>query len=408
MEMRLRVLDFGTDKYGLNAYIYDCTNDSTTNYDRVLFSPHQGRRRRRSATSRKGEWADVKVRIAGGALDGKTAGHARPGRGADRRPSQVRLFHTSVCARHRDLADVARRAGFTGDFEEYLAQTFPTSTAADFAILEAGIVSEETYVEQGLYWATGHLPMLRTSPRRTSRTCCWPACRRPTSSSTSSSARHADAAQRPAQPGLRRRRPRRRQGRPRRRARGLHPRGLRGGRRDPDARPRARSAGNPTTFVASDHGFAPQFLAIDASKALVDLGLLSTPQTSNCRPATGETIGKAKACWAGGALQIYLNLAGRDPGSPAAFKQIARPTSTPRSTAIKDGVRGLTDPNDWTHDGQPEGWKVIDRIVHEGRGAVHPERPGQRPPTWPIRRGPATSSSSPTRRTSSMPRRRAR
>ncbi len=32
---------------------------------------------------------------------------------------------------------------------------------------------------------------------------------------------------------------------------------------------------NPTTFVASDHGFAPQFLAIDASKVLVDLGLLS-------------------------------------------------------------------------------------------------------------------------------------
>ena len=31
---------------------------------------------------------------------------------------------------------------------------------------------------------------------------------------------------------------------------------------------------DPTTFVASDHGFAPQFLAIDASKPLVDMGLL--------------------------------------------------------------------------------------------------------------------------------------
>ena len=38
-----------------------------------------------------------------------------------------------------------------------------------------------------------------------------------------------------------------------------------------------------TTFVGSDHGFAPQFLAIDASKVLVDLGLLSHPQISNCR-----------------------------------------------------------------------------------------------------------------------------
>ena len=78
-----------------------------------------------------------------------------------------------------------------------------------------------------------------------------------------------------------------------------------------------------TTFVASDHGFAPQFAAIDASKVLVDLGLLSKPQTSNCRPATGETIGKAKACWAGGAVQIYLNLAGRDPVNAALPQQVA-------------------------------------------------------------------------------------
>ena len=77
-----------------------------------------------------------------------------------------------------------------------------------------------------------------------------------------------------------------------------------------------------TTFVSSDHGFAPQFAAIDASKVLVDLGLLSRPQTSNCRPATGETIGKAKACWAGGAVQIYLNLAGRDPAG-GGLQQVA-------------------------------------------------------------------------------------
>jgi hypothetical protein len=41
-----------------------------------------------------------------------------------------------------------------------VAQKFPTSTAADYAILEAGIVSEETYVEQGLYWETGHHPLI--------------------------------------------------------------------------------------------------------------------------------------------------------------------------------------------------------------------------------------------------------
>jgi hypothetical protein len=33
MEMRLRVLDFGVDKYGLNAYLFDGTKDGATNYD---------------------------------------------------------------------------------------------------------------------------------------------------------------------------------------------------------------------------------------------------------------------------------------------------------------------------------------------------------------------------------------
>ena len=83
---------------------------------------------------------------------------------------------------------------------------------------------------------------------------------------------------------------------------------------------------NPTTFVSSDHGFAPQFLAIDASKPLVDLGLqLGLPQVSNCRvvlpnplPAgmdarTTANFAKAKACWAGATLQVYLNINGRDP-----------------------------------------------------------------------------------------------
>ena len=38
-EMRLRVLDAGVDKYGLNAYMFDSTNDGQVKYDRVLFSP---------------------------------------------------------------------------------------------------------------------------------------------------------------------------------------------------------------------------------------------------------------------------------------------------------------------------------------------------------------------------------
>ena len=42
-----------------------------------------------------------------------------------------------------------------------MAQEFPVSTAADYAVLESGIVSEETYVEQGLYWETGYHPLIK-------------------------------------------------------------------------------------------------------------------------------------------------------------------------------------------------------------------------------------------------------
>jgi 2',3'-cyclic-nucleotide 2'-phosphodiesterase (5'-nucleotidase family) len=132
---------------------------------------------------------------------------------------------------------------------------------------------------------------------------------------------------------------------------------------------------DPTTFVGSDHGFAAQFLAIDASKVLVDLGLLSRPQTSNCRPATGETIGKAKACWAGGTVQIYLNLAGRDPAG-GGFQQVAAADEKATVDAIKAAFLAVSDPNDWTHDGKPEGWKVIDRVYSKAEARYIPNGPG--------------------------------
>jgi hypothetical protein len=130
-------------------------------------------------------------------------------------------------------------------------------------------------------------------------------------------------------------------------------------------------AGQTTTFVSSDHGFAPQFLAIDASQVLVNLGLLSRPQTSNCRPATGETIGKAKACWAGGTVQIYLNLAGRDPAG-GGFTQVAAGDEAATVAMIKAAFQGLSDPNDWTGDGQPEGWKMIDRVYTKAEARYIP------------------------------------
>jgi 2',3'-cyclic-nucleotide 2'-phosphodiesterase (5'-nucleotidase family) len=372
-EMRLRVLDFGVDKYGLNAYIFDSTNDQTTNYDSVLFSPTKDGANS-VATLGRGQWADVKVTIVGGSSAGLTAGFLVKVEELTGDLSQVRLYHTSVSRANATWPTWPGEQGFAGDFAEFVAQKFPTSMSADFAVLEAGIVSEETYVEQGLYWETGYHPIIQyvmTTYQPDLAMIGYP---------TTDEFQHQflglisptlpNGAPNPAYDDVQ----------------------VNG---TPDGRVAERTAfiqrayqgadatlglvqslmpANITTFVSSDHGFAPQFLAIDASKVLVDLGLLSIPQTSNCLPATGETIGKAKACWAGGTVQIYLNLAGRDPVG-GGFQQVAAADEAATVQMIKAAFLALSDPNDWTGDGQPEGWMMIDRAFTKAEARYIPNGP---------------------------------
>ncbi|HEY1118577.1 MAG TPA: 5'-nucleotidase C-terminal domain-containing protein [Acidimicrobiales bacterium] len=371
-EMRLRVLDGGVDKYGLNAYLYDSTDNGQVDYDRVLLSRTKDGDDAVGDLA-EGEWADVKVTVSGGALAGKTAGMLVKVETLSPDLSRVRLFHTSVTRAIATWPTWPGEPGYT-EFDEFLAAEFPTSTAADFAILEAGVTSEETYVEQGLYWSTGHWPMLEYVAETYDPDLLM------VGMPTTDEFQHQFL--------------------------GLVTRRLPGGDPNPayddtnldgvrDGRVAERSAfiraayhesdrtlalarslvgKDPTTFVGSDHGFAPQFLAIDASRPLVDLGLLSTPQTSNCRPAATETIGKAKACWAGGALQIYLNLAGRDPAS-ATLQQVPAADEAATVAMIREAYEGLADPNDWTHDGQPEGWTMIDRTFTKAEARYVPNSP---------------------------------
>ena len=128
-EMRLRVLDFGTDKYGLNAYIFDSTNDGERQLrPRAVLADEERRGQRRDPA--QGQWADVKVADRRRRARREDRRAARQGREADRGTSRkVRLFHTSVSRANATLAGLARESGFTGDFEEYVAQKFPTSPA---------------------------------------------------------------------------------------------------------------------------------------------------------------------------------------------------------------------------------------------------------------------------------------
>jgi 2',3'-cyclic-nucleotide 2'-phosphodiesterase (5'-nucleotidase family) len=373
-EMRLRVLDFGTDKYGLNAYLFDSTNNGRIDYDRVLFAPGKDGAAAVGSLA-KGQWADVKVTIRGGALDGLTGGMLVKIEELTPDLSKVRLFHTSVTRANAMWPGWPGEPGFSGDFAEYVAREFATSTAADYAILEAGIVSEETYVEQGLYWEQAHQPLLRyilSTYKPDLALVGYPVTDEfqhqflglvtPTLPGGAPNPAYDDVQSNGTPDG----RVVAREGFLRRAYQGA------------DATltlARSLMGRDPATFVSSDHGFAPQFLAIDASKVLVDLGLLSKPQTSNCRPATGETIGKAKACWAGGTVQVYLNLAGRDPAG-GGLQQVAANAEASTVAQIKAAFLALSDPNDWTGDGQPEAWKVIDRAYTKGEARYIPNGAG--------------------------------
>ena len=159
-------IDGGVDKYGLNAYIYDSKHDWQHKYDRVLFSFTKDGNDK-VANLKEGQWADVKVTINGGTnfptdpLNGKTGAMLIKVERLKGDLSKVRLFHTSVTRAIATWPNWPGEPGFTGTFEDFVAERFPSSQAGDFAVLEAGIVSEETYIEQGLYWETAYHPLIK-------------------------------------------------------------------------------------------------------------------------------------------------------------------------------------------------------------------------------------------------------
>ena len=135
-----------------DVYIYDSTNNGTVDYDRVLIvnSADLKDGSKSVANLAQGDWADAKLTLATGGLAGRTAGFYTKLIDLNADASRFRLYFTSV--QRVNASYNALGATGSADFNETLARDFPTSTAADFAPLEALIVDEDTYVEQGLMW----------------------------------------------------------------------------------------------------------------------------------------------------------------------------------------------------------------------------------------------------------------
>jgi 2',3'-cyclic-nucleotide 2'-phosphodiesterase (5'-nucleotidase family)/predicted AlkP superfamily phosphohydrolase/phosphomutase len=365
-----------------DVYFYDSVVDGVVGYDHAILV--------RSAASKNGSQAAVdlavgdfrEIKLSGadgliGARAGQTAGFYTKLISLAPDLSSFKLYFTSVervIAKCSTAACNALPAGGAGEdrLEKYIAENLPTYISADFAPLEARIIDEDTYVEQGrdLEKAYGDAVLdyiLGTlQPNTDIAFVGYPvtdefqhqfmALTTPTDMDGNPNPTYDDADYN----GVADNRVAIREGY------------IRSAYVEADtklARARQLMGGSPTTFAASDHGFAPQWYAVNAGKVLSDAGLQSPEQPSNCRAAA--TTNQAKACWAGGTAQIYVNLAGRDPGGVVA----AANYETVRNQIIA-AFQNLTDPNNPNATIIGAIFKKEQLRNVDGSDSLHPSRSG--------------------------------
>jgi 2',3'-cyclic-nucleotide 2'-phosphodiesterase (5'-nucleotidase family)/predicted AlkP superfamily phosphohydrolase/phosphomutase len=372
-----------------DVYVYDSTNDGATSYDHALVvNSSDGKNGAEAvATLGRDEWADAKVTIASGPLAGRTAGFYLKLIDLSADSEQFRLYFTSV--QRANATYNALGAAGSAAFEETLNRDFATSTAADFAPLEAGIVDEDTYVQQGLMWKDAHWAyleyiveelgvepdlMLVGTPVTDEFQHQFMGLVTPTDMDGNPNPFFDDVTNDDVPDG-------------RLAAREGY---IRSAYEEADqtlALARSLMGSGTNTFVSSDHGFAPQWLAVNVSKVLVDLGLQEREQSGNCRRAAndpgtttpGDTF--AKECHAGGTSQIYINLAGRDPAGSGTPPANAPQVPSGQYETVRDQIvtafQNLDDPN------IPGQQRVVERVFEkeelrnvDGTDALHPNRSG--------------------------------
>ncbi len=289
-----------------DLYLYDSLVDGVSAYDRVILARSSAGKDAYQAAANLsvGDWADIRLVGADGligARTGQTAGFYTKLVSLAGDLSSFKLYFTSVA---RAIATCA----CDPNFESTLVDMFPTSTAADFAPLEAGIIDEETYVQQGEMWSNFHWPALQYiltvvqpdtdllflgNPVTDEFSHQFMGLVTPTDMDGDPNPYFDDLTNDDIPDG----RLEIREG------------FIRAAYSEADATlalGRELMGANATVFASSDHGFAPQWYAVNAPKVLTDAGLQSPEQPSNCRAAVGG-VNLAKACWAGGTAQFYIN-----------------------------------------------------------------------------------------------------
>jgi 2',3'-cyclic-nucleotide 2'-phosphodiesterase (5'-nucleotidase family)/predicted AlkP superfamily phosphohydrolase/phosphomutase len=328
-----------------------------------------------------GDFKEIKLKGADGLIGaraGQTAGFYAKLITLSGDLSSFKLYFTSVARVIATCSTPACAALPGGNLENYIADNLPTVIDADFAPLEARIIDEETYVQQGrdLEKAYGdavlNFILKELQPDTDLALVGYPVTDEfshqfmglytPTDMDGAPNPYFDDV----EGDGIPDGRTAIREGY------------VRSAYHEADAKlalARSLMGGSPTTVAGSDHGFAAQWYAVNARKVLFDAMVNGTrlqasggSTASNCR---ADATDLTKACWAGGTIQVYVN--------PATLKSDANPTAPTYEqvrTAVIDAFQNLTDPAN-------PGKQVVLRIMKkeelrnvDGSDSLHPNRSG--------------------------------
>jgi 2',3'-cyclic-nucleotide 2'-phosphodiesterase (5'-nucleotidase family)/predicted AlkP superfamily phosphohydrolase/phosphomutase len=361
-----------------DVYLYDSVVDGTVAYDHAILVRSAAAKdgNQKSVDLAVGDFKEIKLTGADGLIGaraGQTAGFYTKLISLAPDLSSFKLYFTSVERIIATCATAACAALPGGSLESYLADNFPTYISADFAPLEARIIDEETYVQQGrdlektfsdavLNYILGTLqPNTDVAfvgyPVTDEFSHQFMALYTPTDIDGNPNPYYDDLEGNGTPDGLT----------------AVREGYVRSAYHEADAKlalTRSYMSG-ATVFAGSDHGFAPQWYAVNAGKILADAGIQTPEQPSNCRAAT--TTNLAKACWAGGTAQIYINVSAAVP--PPAGTVPAAQYETVRNQIIA-AFQNLTDPAN-------PGKQVVLKIMKkeelrnvDGSDSLHPNRSG--------------------------------
>lgn len=305
-------------------YIFATT---PSGYDRVLIAAEQKDGGAAVCELAQGDWRPVRVPLR----DGRLAG-----------------FHFKLIALAPDLARfwlaftaISRARANPAELEDLLASdAFPVVETADHGPIEAGLVDAETYVEQGLLFYARAEQVYRHVVETYRPDVLFAGA-----PVTDEFSHQFMARVTPSFPGY-----------------------------DAATAPRYEGfiqqayAGadrllgsllglfpeDTTTLVSSDHGFGAAWYSVNANLVLARAGLLAFDPAGRPLPES-----RAVAYWAGGTCNVYVNLAGREPGGVV---------PTPELEQVKGQIVAAFA----ALDGEgADGGRVIDRIYrYEETGAI--------------------------------------